>query len=1191
MKKRFYCIMLSVLMVLSALLPAFRVSAEERGKNISPDVNITKFTIENWEGKEVDKLSKWSRFKIKLDWNAQKYGNTLKNGDYFEIELPDKFRFIEDSSAIDFPIYGIDGKVYGKGHLDVKKEGGGTLRVTLNEKVENLYNVKGKISMESVFNQDKIKDGEDNTLEIDINGKKIKKKVHIKKPGKIDDEILAKWPNRISDNVNQVGWNVRFNVKGKNFKKVVFEDELTISGGTFDGLHYIKDSFVLQKVEINEYGDITKVVSTENIGDKVQFSNNNTKFKYELGDINQGEQYFLTYKSTYKPNLTIKNRVKMLAQGESHESSSSYKNAISDGTIEGDLLGKIKIIKVDSENNQLLLKGAKFKITNKKTNETFELVTDEKGEAVSDKLVQGTYEIKEIQAPSGWIKSDEIINVEVKDDVAVIRTVKNKREKTEVSVNKTWIGKKLSSVKVKLLADGKKVDEVTLNEQNNWKHTFTNLNKYKDDGKTEIKYTVEEEKINGYDTEIKENSKNDFTITNKNNEKVKIPVEKKWEDNNNQDGKRVKEIVVRLLQDGIPTTKVLKLNEQNNWKGEFTDLDKYNAQGNEIKYTVKEETVVEGYDTEIIAGQVDGALGYIIKNKHNVEKTEIPVEKKWIGPQSVEQVTVKLFADGVDTGKTLTLKKSENWKGKFINLDKYKNGKEIVYTIKEAKVEGYESKVEGNAKDGFVITNKNVEKTEIPVEKKWLGKALKEVEVKLLANGKEVQTVKLNEANSWKHTFKNLPKYDDNGKEITYTVKETKVEGYESKVEGNAKDGFVITNKNLAKTEVPVEKKWLGKAVNEIEVKLLANGKEVQSAKLNEGNSWKHTFKDLPVYDDNGKEIVYTVKEVAIEGYESKIEGNAKDGFVITNKNLAKTEVPVEKKWIGKAINEIEVKLLADGKEVQSAKLNEANSWKHTFKDLPVYDDNGKEITYTVKEIAIEGYESKIEGNAKDGFVITNKNLAKTEVPVEKKWIGKAVDEIEVKLLADGKEVQTAKLNEANSWKHTFKDLPVYDDNGKEITYTVKEVAIEGYESKIEGNAKDGFVITNRNVEKTQVPVEKKWIGKVLKEIEVQLLANGKEIQNVKLNEGNSWKHTFKDLPKYDENGKEITYTVNEVAVEGYDTKIEGNAKDGFVITNKEIPKKPRIPKTAVGTQIFGYVAMAGVSLGLLQISRKKRNK
>ena len=228
--------------------------------------------------------------------------------------------------------------------------------------------------------------------------------------------------------------------------------------------------------------------------------------------------------------------------------------------------------------------------------------------------------------------------------------------------------------------------------------------------------------------------------------------------------------------------------------------------------------------------------------------------------------------------------------------------------------------------------------------------------------------------------------------------------------------------------------------------------------------------------------------------------------------------------------------------------MNEANSWKHTFKDLPKYDDNGKEITYTVKEEAIEGYESKIEGNAKDGFVITNK-----EIP---------------------KKPKLAKTGIGTSASISFTAFPIHFFSTGTSVF-----------------AKFLFVITNRNVEKTQVPVEKKWIGKVLKEIEVQLLANGKEIQNVKLNEGNSWKHTFKDLPVYDDNGKEITYTVKETKVEGYESKIEGNAKDGFVITNKEIPKKPRIPKTAVGTQIFGYVAMAGVSLGLLQISRKKRNK
>ena len=182
-------------------------------------------------------------------------------------------------------------------------------------------------------------------------------------------------------------------------------------------------------------------------------------------------------------------------------------------------------------------------------------------------------------------------------------------------------------------------------------------------------------------------------------------------------------------------------------------------------------------------------------------------------------------------------------------------------------------------------------------------------------------------------------------------------------------------------------------------------------------------------------------------------------------------------------------------------------------------------------------------------------------------------------------------MNEANSWKHTFKDLPVYDENGKEIIYTVKEVAIEGYESKIEGNAKDGFIITNRNVEKTEVPVEKKWIGKAVNEIEVQLLANGKEVQTAKLNEANSWKHTFKDLPKYDDNGKEIVYTVKEVAIEGYESKIEGNAKDGFVITNKEIPKKPKLAKTGIGTSASIYSGILAISGGIMVFLKKRNQK
>ncbi len=44
-------------------------------------------------------------------------------------------------------------------------------------------------------------------------------------------------------------------------------------------------------------------------------------------------------------------------------------------------------------------------------------------------------------------------------------------------------------------------------------------------------------------------------------------------------------------------------------------------------------------------------------------------------------------------------------------------------------------------------------------------------------------------------------------------------------------------------------KKWQGKAVNEIEVKLLANGKEVQTAKLNEANSLNVCFQEFASFN------------------------------------------------------------------------------------------------------------------------------------------------------------------------------------------------------------------------------------------------------------------------------------------------------------------------------------------------------
>src|SRR5699024_2787217 len=41
-------------------------------------------------------------------------------------------------------------------------------------------------------------------------------------------------------------------------------------------------------------------------------------------------------------------------------------------------------------------------------------------------------------------------------------------------------------------------------------------------------------------------------------------------------------------------------------------------------------------------------------------------------------------------------------------------------------------------------------------------------------------------------------------------------------------------------------------------------------------------------------------------------------------------------------------------------------------------------------------------------------------------------------------------------WKYAFTDLPAYDENNKAYKYTIEEVAVDGYESKV-----DGYDITN----------------------------------------------------------------------------------------------------------------------------------
>ena len=61
-------------------------------------------------------------------------------------------------------------------------------------------------------------------------------------------------------------------------------------------------------------------------------------------------------------------------------------------------------------------------------------------------------------------------------------------------------------------------------------------------------------------------------------------------------------------------------------------------------------------------------------------------------PQSV---LVHLLADGQDTGISVTVDEAMGWKYSFENLPRFKDGKEIIYSVREDEVEGYSNQVEG----------------------------------------------------------------------------------------------------------------------------------------------------------------------------------------------------------------------------------------------------------------------------------------------------------------------------------------------------------------------------------------------------------------------------------------------------------------------------------------------------------------
>ena len=663
---------------------------------------------------------------------------------------------------------------------------------------------------------------------------------------------------------------------------------------------------------------------------------------------------------------------------------------------------------------------------------------------------------------------------------------KSEDDKTSVSIEVNWIGEELlASVEVDLFANDKLINTATITSDADWKYVFENLPKYNDEGNL-IKYTVSQ-KPTGMEyylkTRVTGNMNEGFVITNFQVKSVHII--KLWNIShpgepspmslnpdkleNNLNGKLEvvngvmedvpvdaygnpidspvskipipKSITVNLLADGkIVATKVIT--EEDNWECNFENMPKYDEKdGHEIKYEVKEEPV-KGYK----ATYHYLYFGNFIINKSVVD---VSVEKKWVGTPK-DEAEVTLYRD---------------------------------YEVSEYDV--------------LTETFKKSVKTEA------------------------VETIKLNKDNNWKHTFKELQEmYTELGNvtKYKYYVKEKEIDGYKSVITGDEDKGFTITNIDTSKMSIPVQKIWKGVPVEKVKIVLKADGVEKEVAELNYDNEWMYTFENLDRVNPDNSVIKYTVEEEEIKGYKSFIkQRDAEDiskGVDITNyqyfnlkiskywnilpyleavpqkehgfvrrkiENPLMMELYSKEKSLVKLPESITIHLYADGKLLYTKVLTKEDNWAYVFNNIPMFDEkDGHLIKYEIKEDPIPGYKTIIGSD----YVV---NMSLIDIPVEKKWLGNPKDEVEISLYRDydvkeynletGEEivtpktdlVTTIKLNKANNWKYTFKDLEeFYADkiSSSKYKYYIKETSIEGYETEIkqndENDIRKGIVITNR---------------------------------------------------------------------------------------------------------------------------------
>lgn len=813
---------------------------------------------------------------------------------------------------------------------------------------------------------------------------------------------------------------------------------------------------------------------------------------------------------------------------------------------------------------------------------------------------------------------------EATDKTETSYTFKNQLADGNVSktVSKQWMDAALessrpASVTVELsgtTTDGADVDlnpadpasvilTVELTAANGWSHTWTNLPEYACGMK--IDYTVTETKVGTVDVVLNkadiyevtvrdDETGNQFNVTNTITGETSVSVTKRWE--NTPVGFAIPNVIFEIYGDGgVKLAQTLTVTASN-LTDSVSGLPKYNAYGEEIVYTIKEQEIgeVPDYAIDSVITRSGNDFAFEAVNTYVDLLQDVTVIKQWVGVSDTnlpDKIFVNLYryVDGgaeelVRENVEIRTNSSGNiWSHTFTDLPIYKVGGEeevrhpYIYTVKETKV-GDTVVTGGTAGDytvvesGLHITNtldgtvdgaildatkvwENVTGANIPdsiTVELWRNIAGGSLERARDINHQIVAPVTVEklsyaaDATTWGFDFTGvtLPKYDDHGNAYVYTVKETSVTA------GNVTREVVYSSNTVG-------------TVGDYTVTL--NGLSIENEK------------------DLNAEVEYPVtKEWSVNGDLSKIPAAG-----ITVK-LTRTANGVQDSTY---VNEKTFK----GSDADVTVQGHGTAWIYTFTNLQKYAADGiTEYVYEVAETAIGGVPVQ-SGTAGEwsvhhfgnGMITNTLGANLKDITIQKNWVGVTgndiPDSITVQLyqyeisdaIAFGQPVTLTKAahDVGNGvWKYTYKDVPKTYDGTNEYTYYVEELSVTkggvtltvdrtGTQPVVGGyivtdgvttKTEDTATVTNTkdNTLTTTYTVTKNWsdvADPTQYSVTIQLMRDGNDFgQAVTFSgTGTTWSHTFSNLPKYRPDGiTQYVYTAKETKVE--DIAVSNGAAGDF---------------------------------------------